>query len=343
MPKKLSDATPAMKLMGLFFLLNQRGNRGGTLTELAELLECSKPTILRLVDQMQSSKEFGHLVAEKVGRQMRYWLRTPPQMRMSISPEGLRQMALCRNLLRQTLPESIKRTLDSTLQEAGAHTREDTPQEAVTIGQSYVKGRIDNTSHQEKLAVFMKALETRRICVVTYRKSVSALPRDIHFAPKRLVVYHETFQLVGWEVSEKGRRRTDHTTPMHLLLHRCVNVRMTHRGSDHLPDAPAAQPEEGIEYFGIMRTDEPFQVKVLFSPKSATYVHEREWSGHDVKTLRDDGSLVLEFAAQSRSEVVSMLLGFGAEARVISPDWLREEMARQGELIASANRATPPE
>jgi predicted DNA-binding transcriptional regulator YafY len=331
MPAKISEAKPAEKLLHLFTLLIQQGSRQISLKELAAALECSKQTVLRLIDQMDAAR-FGRVQSFKRGREVCYAMRTPPHMQINISGEGLRQLALCRNLLRHMLPEKARRLLDGTLRDAAAHAEEGTPPEAVTIGQTYVKGHIDNTLHEEKLETFSRAIESRRVCIVTYRRSLIAQPRTFSFAPMRLIAYLGTFRLLGWEVSDKGRieRVRDHA--MTLLLHRCCDVRATPRSSQRLPVPDGAQPIEGLGPFGTM-AGPVFPVRVHFAPEAATYVHERQWSVREEKRVHEDGSLTLDFDAQSEEEVVSWVLGFGGQATVLSPASLRDEVRRQGEAI----------
>lgn len=71
---------------------------------------------------------------------------------------------------------------------------------------------------------------------------------------------------------------------------------------------------------------EPFRVKINFSAQAAQYVRERRWSNDQtIKKLRD-GRLRLEFTAQSWFEVVSWVLSFGSQAKVISPKELKNDL-----------------
>ncbi|MCL1822351.1 MAG: WYL domain-containing protein, partial [Prolixibacteraceae bacterium] len=58
----------------------------------------------------------------------------------------------------------------------------------------------------------------------------------------------------------------------------------------------------------------------------AAYVEERTWSADQNFERQPDGSLILTFQARSHLEVLSWVLGFGAQAEVLAPDWLRVEM-----------------
>jgi predicted DNA-binding transcriptional regulator YafY len=79
-------------------------------------------------------------------------------------------------------------------------------------------------------------------------------------------------------------------------------------------------------------------VKAHFAAEAATYVHERQWSLHQTSAVHRDGSVTLEFEAQSRPEIISWLLGFGDRVTVEEPAWLREEIGRQAAVVAARYR-----
>ena len=78
----------------------------------------------------------------------------------------------------------------------------------------------------------------------------------------------------------------------------------------------------------------PFRVKVAFGPAAAAYVSERTWSDDQKLKSLPDGGLTLEFTATSRPEVLSWVLSFRAEAELLEPADIREEMASIVESLA---------
>ena len=101
-------------------------------------------------------------------------------------------------------------------------------------------------------------------------------------------------------------------------------VSLTRTSAAHLPD-----PEDkSQDAFGLI-SGEPFVVTVRFDSFAAAYVAEREWSADQKIEQNDDGGITLTMTARSGVEVVSWVLGFGDTAEVISPAWLREEVAKK--------------
>jgi predicted DNA-binding transcriptional regulator YafY len=338
MPPKHSEAKPGEKLLALYTLLLLRGNRAISLTDLARTLDCSKQTVGRLLNQMEASG-YGKLEdVIKKGRENYYRLRRPPELQVNISVEGLTQLALCRNLLLHILPKSAHGLLDKTLRDASAYAPEAPGADAVSVGQSYVKGRIDYTPFQPFLENFIKAMRQRGVCAVAYQKRPNRPPRSFAFAPMRFIAYHETLSFLGWEVTDKGRVEAKYDQPMSLYLQRCQEVKLTQRSAERLPIPEAAQPEDGRGLFGVI-PGEPFGVRARFAPEAAMYVYDRQWSSRQHMEIRDDGALILDFDAQSETEVISWLLSFGDKAAALEPGWLREAIRAQAEAVAAGYRA----
>ena len=76
--------------------------------------------------------------------------------------------------------------------------------------------------------------------------------------------------------------------------------------------------------FGIVKED-CFEVEVEFTGWAARYVTERIWSPDQKVIEKKGGKIKLTFSASSEPELISWLLSFGDEAKLIKPDWLVDE------------------
>ncbi|MDR1111588.1 MAG: WYL domain-containing protein [Deltaproteobacteria bacterium] len=332
MPVKWDGAKPAEKLLSLYSLL-MMSRRDLSLTELSGHLNCSKQAVLRLIGQLEGSR-YAKVIAGKRGREAIYRFERPNGFpRVVLNPDGLRELAMCRNFLLHLLPPGMRKSVDSTLRQAAALVPEGTdPGLYEHLGRPAFKGRIDYGPFGEMLETIVKAIEGRRICAVSYRPSLKAEPKEFRFAPRQLTVLREAIYVEGWMVCGKGQARFD--DPATLAVHRLLSVGPPGRDGAHLPDLP----DKGGS-FRLMR-GRPFRARVRFSPGAATYVAEREWGGDERKTVQDDGSLTLSFVAQSQEEVISWILSFGGEAEAMSPKWLRE--AVEGRLSEALSRYGRP-
>ena len=119
MGKKWSESRPAEKMLSLYTLL-LTSSQPVRLTELSRLLNCAKQSVTRLIDQLESS-HFGKIVRHQLGRQVAYSLDRPRHRPCtSLDAEGLRQLALCRELLLHFLPDDMHRVMRDSLYQAAA-------------------------------------------------------------------------------------------------------------------------------------------------------------------------------------------------------------------------------
>ena len=80
------------------------------------------------------------------------------------------------------------------------------------------------------------------------------------------------------------------------------------------------------------------EVKIRFSPEQARYVQERTWHPSQ-KIVKDpkDGSIILTRQVADLGEVKRWLIGFGAEAEVLEPTELCEEISGECAKLARRN------
>jgi predicted DNA-binding transcriptional regulator YafY len=102
---------------------------------------------------------------------------------------------------------------------------------------------------------------------------------------------------------------------------------------EHFVVPSSWDPEGYIEHaFGII-SGTPLAVKISFSPEVRTLVLERCWHPTQSMERRGDGWLELTMKVAVTVELVSWVCGFGADARVLEPPTLAQQVRRQ---LASA-------
>lgn len=312
---KWDDAKPAEKLLALYTIL--LGSREGhSLSDLADQLSCSKQTVERLIDQIESSC-FGKIHSEKIGRESFYRLKRPAATpRICLDASGLRNLAICHEFSQMLLPANMRKKMERSLLQA--YTYQDGENKApYGIGQQLSKGYIDYAPYEEILEALIQAISEGRVCEIVYRKRRGEADKASAFAPKRLLAYHECIYALGWMVAEEGAVRALFEQPQLLAVQRFVDCKLTDRSSKRLP-APKANAAMGV------MSGEQFDVTVRFSSAAATYAAERQWSARQKIVNLPDGGIELTFTARNEAECISWLLSFAETARVIGPDWLVE-------------------
>ena len=332
MPKKSDpDATTGQKLLLLNSLL-LFSNREFSLTELSEKLRCSKQTVLRLLDQLEAGNVRG-LIRDIRGGRAYYRVQRPARRPfLALSPEGLEQLALCRDFVLNLLPEEMRSSLEDALHRAGTLLPEGGDADASTAPLATVltRGAIDYTSFQPILNRLLAAMRRKTVLSLRYR-NLKDEDRAYDFAPARLLRFHDALYVEGWAVTDKGQVERLYDNPMTLAVQRLTEAATTRRSFASLKLPPL--PEDGI--FGF-NAEEAFAASVRFTPGAASaYVRERIWSRDQTLETDEAGRLVLRFTARNMDEVVSWVLSFGPQAEALAPERLREEVARSLEEAAA--------
>lgn len=203
MGKKWSESRPAEKMLSLYTLL-LTSSQPVRLTELSRLLNCAKQSVTRLIDQLESS-HFGKIVRHQLGRQVAYSLdRLRHRPCTSLDAEGLRQLALCRELLLHFLPGDMHRVMRDSLHQAAALLPDTESLPPGGIGGRLSKGHIDYGPFAATLDCLTGAMRERQICTVSYRAALHRQEKTWQYAPLRLLAYRESLLVQGWS-RMKGR------------------------------------------------------------------------------------------------------------------------------------------
>lgn len=304
--------------------------------QLAEYMECSRQTVLRLMEEVELT---GMLKVKmwREGGQNWYRAKVPvPRPNVSFSQSELQQLLLCRDFVCHLLPKGHQHLLSVASAKAicflpdGQPDGQDTSQ---LQGQSAVKGFVDYTPQEHILNVLLNACGKLQVTEIAYKALHHTETRIHAFVPVRFVAYHDGLYVRGWRITEKGTPEI--LSPMMLAIHRMQEIWLTRRSlSQEMYDARPFPPEAA--YFGMAAQSAPFTVRIRFFHLAAAYIRERQWSANQRIEDEADGSCVLHFIAQSEMEVVKWTLSFGQDAELIFPVHLRKQVAQ--ELAVAAGR-----
>lgn len=322
-PKRNLDTTASQKATRLYSKLLFSG-RKLYLNELTEEFDCSKPTIMRLVDAIESS---GAAQIERGldGGRRWYQLRHLPGMpRIGLTGGEVEKLALCRDLLERFLPEGIERAISegiekiSVLMASPENRAEATAPKAGRIAW----GRIDMAPSQKHMEILLSAMRAETVCFVVYREPEyrypDAEPQNYLFVPVRFSAENEVLNVEGWLVTGDGKPEIVH--PLTLALHRIATCEPTPRTLAPCPELPE---HEGA--FGLVGC-KGFPVRVTFCREFSEYIKERFWSkGQEILDL-SGGGVELRFRASDENELMGWVLSFGNGAELIEPESIRDKL-----------------
>lgn len=311
--RRTSQSSASHKALALFALL-LFGRRPYSLTQLAEHLECSRQTVLRLIDEISCAGSVP-IQQWKDGGQNWYQLAAPEQkVPVTLQHHELQQLIVCRDFMQHLLPPKMEKSLNSAVAKAACLTE---GAEAITkVGGALPKGRVDYTSFDGILRALLTAQQDLQVVEIDYLARCATTSRIHCFVPVRLVTFNDGMYVRGWTVNDKGT--VDIVRPMTLAVNRMRSLIATRRYlNQQTHERTGFPPESG--HFGIATQEDPFEVCVRFYPPASVYVKERIWSSNQRIDEADDGSIVLTFTSQSEYEVIKWVLSFGEEAEVIAP------------------------
>jgi len=81
--------------------------------------------------------------------------------------------------------------------------------------------------------------------------------------------------------------------------------------------------------FGIVGGEAPIKVRLLFEPKLAVYITERDWHPSQEFQTHADGRVELRLETTGRKELVRWILSWMPDVKVLAPKSLRDRIAEK--------------
>jgi predicted DNA-binding transcriptional regulator YafY len=173
------------------------------------------------------------------------------------------------------------------------------------------------------------ALKYRTVAMIYRTMSRGGEETRRRVDPYRILFFDGTFYLIGWCHLRKDVRM--------FVLDRIRMLNVTDRTFDVPGDFDLETYMRSP--FRVIH-DRPVKVTVHFDRKVAGYIKEKIWHYTQRVEPQKDGSIVFSAEVAGTDEVKHWVLGWGKQAEIIEPEFLREEVAR--ELKASLKRYEAP-
>ena len=178
----------------------------------------------------------------------------------------------------------------------------------------------DYTSRAHLIDQLMVAIEDRKLTVLTYQSLRSTEPVtyvDIH--PYAMVHFRAALYLIAWS-KDHGEIRT-----FKIDRVSAVDVQGLQFAAPRDFD-PAAHLKHA---FGIFSSDAPPRtVRVRFAATVVRLLEEKNFHASQSLARQRDGSVIATYELGTFEEFTSWILSFGAQAEVLEPVQLREQVAR---------------
>ncbi|MEE9913127.1 MAG: WYL domain-containing protein [Deltaproteobacteria bacterium] len=309
------------KLISLFVRLLFSGERH-SLTELALTLNCSKQTVLRLLGNIR--KSYGIAIEEtKQGNRCFYRIKKPAVSLRNIplTESELQSLQLCKAFTEHLVGKKLYEEATQAILKSKTALADGQQVDKCHVA-AFRPGTIDYTPQHQIIHALIEAMEKQKVCKVTYLAIEAQNPKTFYIKPLKLFSYHDAIYLHAQKAKEPGKAyRTQAFDPL-LVVHRMKSVVMT---DVSFQSEKFDFDKTFNQHFGVIK-GETFEVEVVFSGWAATYVAERSWSSKQQIVKKGSNKVILKFTASSETELISWLLSFGEEAKLIKPIRLIKEL-----------------
>lgn len=330
----MAAAKNLVQFMKAFELLSRPG--GISIAELQEELGLSRRSVYRLFESME---ELGYPLTEdfrdgktKAWSLMPEYVASRPSGRVPrLSLNTGETMMLYQLLSRQTPLQvsGMKKTIEALKTRLEQFYLENSSSEELRRFKDLflsLPGRYKMLEGKEDIyTTLLKAALEQRFCRGSYHSFRAGRLEEMDFLP--LYFFEWNYGLYCFIL----RRRDEAIRTM--AVERFETARLTDRPCRNIPDF---DPLKQLGEAWALTSGEPLEIAVRFSEKAAPYIKEREWKPNQRIALESDGSLILRLSASGRRDIKSWILSFGADAEVLEPEDLREEI--RADLLALSGR-----
>jgi len=329
MPRKLDDKTYGEKLIRLFAQLLFTSDRY-SLNRLAQMLDCSKPTVIRLIRDIQ--QVYGAQIEDSTSGRERYISMkktSRPQPAQCLTADEATLLQMCKAFAEHLVGPGLQGLVQSGILKSRQLLPEGA-EPAADVFTSFQHGTIDYTPHQKTIVTIMQAMQERKVCCLTYKAVMEKAPKTYYIKPLRMFPHNNTLYLLAQKAKTPGKPyRAPRFDPL-LAVHRIQSIEKT--------QVPFEFPKNFdfektyAKTFGIMKSDS-FPVTVRLTGWAKEYMCERTWSKDQKIKANADCSADITLTAASDSELISFILSLGDKAKILKPKWLRDEMREKIQVM----------
>ncbi|MBC8393270.1 MAG: WYL domain-containing protein [Deltaproteobacteria bacterium] len=333
MPKKIdSYRSYGQKLISLFARLLFSKQRH-SLTELSRMLGCSKQTVLRLVRDIKMA--YGVDIEETLESRRKYYrikrrIGVDPSLSLTATEVSILQM--CRAFTEHLLGHQLFEESAQALLKAQAHLPGNRRVDSRHFA-TFIPGSIDYTSHHQTIRRLIKAMDGEKVCKITYKKVMADRAKTFYIKPLKIFSHKDSIYLHARMAKAPGKIYKEPDFDPLLAIHRIKKLEVTETSFEFPKDYDFEKFFN--QNFGVIK-EEAFEVEVEFTGYPAKYVAERIWSPDQKLIEKKDGTVKLKFSASSEPELISWVLSFGNEAKLIKPKWLVKEIIPMIEKMQKA-------
>ena len=316
-----------VQLLKVVDLLSQPG--GSTINRMSEALDIDRRSVYRLLDIIQALGFPVYDDIQEMGREKLwkmdadYVLKLPnitlPDVRLNLSE--ILALHLLRTEASIYAGTEIEARIEAAFSKLALFTPKDFQDRIGKLKTLFVSsGKLtkDYTGKEEIIDTLARAMLNQKTCVISYFSFVDETLKRFRVDP-----LHFFESSGGLYLFVRATRFGDIRI---LAVERIESLEELGDSFDYPGDF---DPNAKLSMAFDMVYDDPIELEVVFSPGQAKYIRERRFSPSQEIIDNPDGSVTLKMSTSGWFDVKKWLLGFGAEAVVVRPVELRDEMIEE--------------
>ncbi len=276
--------------------------------ELALVLETNPRNIKEYIKELE---ECGYIIYSITGKNGGYKLdksETIPSLKLTLSEkmvlqEGTQFLRDSNYLNQNAFDEAIGKIFSSI------SLTEITP---TSILERYPL-KMPKNELQKRYVILKDAIDNQLICKILYNNSKDEQKSHI-IEPYKLYAYNGNWFVLAYNesINEFG----------YFKLNRIEKIESTR---NHFTRMKSYDEKDYLDEFGMIQNGEYYNIKVELTDLYQV-ISERIYGKNQKIEKIDDHKSILECSMQNKEMIKSFILSFGKKAKVISPDWLIEEI-----------------
>lgn len=323
-------------LVRQWILLKTLASRAGgaTLAELADELEVSSKTIRRDLTVFLDGGFPIREHAEEFGRKLWRLDRSWQGAELTFTFDEALALYLGRQYLEPLAGTLIWEAAQRAFKKIRASLGERALKYLDRIGPSMSAtefGIADYSRRADVIDNLLIGIEDRKVVFITYRSQRSTEPVTYDIHPYRITRHRGSLYVHGHKPDDNDFRT--------WKVDRIESADVDTVGFTMPPSADIDKELAGT--LGIYHGRDIVQAQVWFSNSVARYVQESRWHPTQRMMPQADGSLLAEFELSATEELKSWILSFGANAEILKPQSLREEVTTElSSMLANYQKRT---
>ncbi len=174
---------------------------------------------------------------------------------------------------------------------------------------------IDKKELMDRYQTIANSIEDQYKCELHYKSAQNTIKRHI-IHPYKLFNYNG-----GWFVLAYDEDKND------FAYYKLNRIESIYKKKNHFTKMDFNESDY-LDEFGMKNNGEFYHIELEFKDLNV-YIQERIYGKNQIIDVIDDNHLKMSCDMQNKDMILSFVLSFGNKCKVLSPDWLKEDVTNE--------------